>query len=35
MTEEHFIEFVILETNLGSQIHYLKPGEMKQKLVLG
>lgn len=27
MTEEHFIEFVILETNLGSQIHYLKPGD--------
>lgn len=27
MTEEHFIEWVVLETEKGWQIKYLKPGE--------
>ena len=27
MEEKHFIEFMLLETNLGFQIQYLAPGE--------
>lgn len=30
MTEEHFIEWVYLKTNKGSQIKYLKPNEKPQ-----
>ena len=27
MEEKHYIEFMVLETNIGFQIHYLNPGE--------
>ena len=27
MLEEHYIEFIVIETNKGYQVHYLKPGE--------
>ena len=27
MLEEHYIEFVVIETSCGYQVHYLKPGE--------
>ena len=30
MLEEHHIEFIAVETNQGSQIKYLKPGEKPQ-----
>ena len=30
MLEEHYIEFIAIETTAGSQIKYLKPGEKPQ-----
>ena len=27
MLENHYIQWVVLETKNGAQIHYLKPGE--------
>ena len=27
MLEEHYIEFILIETTHGYQVHYLNPGE--------
>lgn len=34
MTEEHYIEYIIIETNKGIQINHLKPGDKPETVFL-
>ena len=34
MTEEHYIEYIMIETNKGVQINHLKPGDKPEAIFL-